>query len=163
MPRRWSTAEEMPSLREIRFSRLNAFARARDRRNGIVNLVGVYLFAPETSGPRTRGEDYNGLFDRSHASGSPPHARGGRPGAEVGGVGVRFTPARAGRTGSLRLPSAALAVHPRTRGEDTGTGTGDEALGGSPPHARGRRVLGFGEARSLAVHPRTRGEDMSRK
>ncbi len=131
--------------------------------------------------PRTRGEDASCPKTRAGRSGSPPHARGRRVGGSHPVQGVRFTPARAGKTQDHGGGCRAHRVHPRTRGEDFDGAFNGDCVAGSPPHARGRRgskpaetgVDGFTPARAgktaaslvraarAAVHPRTRGEDGS--
>ncbi len=140
--------------------------------------------APGTTGattvhPRTRGEDSQTNRADSRTDGSPPHARGRRRRPCGRRYGQRFTPARAGKTWSQGQQRLRPAVHPRTRGEDSGLMPYSGNPAGSPPHARGRPGLEkrvapharFTPARAGktqprvsaqlvgSVHPRTRGED----
>ena len=52
------------------------------------------------------------------------------------------------------------ADHPRMRGEDPNVRHRAERGGGSPPHARGRRVPGASTQMAKVDHPRMRGEDV---
>src|SRR4051794_1370419 len=73
--------------------------------------------------------------------GSPPLARGGPRVVEHAGVGLRLTPARAGRTAATWARRSAAPAHPRSRGED-----------------RTKYVVSAGPSGS----PRSRGEDEDR-
>ena len=132
--------------------------------------------------PRMRGEDE--LDDSGNRSdgGSPPHARGRLFQHHLPKCEHRITPACAGKTIVTQPPLALSGDHPRMRGEDGACPQGLEVLGGSPPHARGRRSTPGRQARreritpacagktpssrptspSFRDHPRMRGEDGSK-
>ena len=97
----------------------------------------------------------------------------------VGRMPEGITPACAGKTATGLASSSASADHPRMRGEDKYPYLDDETVKGSPPHARGRRLVDSlysaldritpacagktrscrGSPPSYADHPRMRGED----
>ena len=126
-----------------------------------------------------RGEDGLGLCRSHEGDGSPPHARGRRMPALVRRRDRRITPACAGKTPTRRGRSGNAPDHPRMRGEDSRTGRKSRIEGGSPPHARGRRLgsrrrRGRGRITPACAgktlverveeplgpdHPRMRGED----
>ena len=136
-------------------------------------------FELQSDHPRMRGEDCASPSCARSRTGSPPHARG-RPGknAKYGHV-ARITPACAGKTFSAFFLPRSEADHPRMRGEDARSIPSRMPEGGSPPHARGRRVRrreprpGRGITPACAGktprrrgsdsrtpdHPRMRGED----
>ena len=127
-----------------------------------------------------RGEDpilpRNGRISR----GSPPHARGRRRLRRQPDEAQGITPACAGKTKYLAYPFSTMKDHPRMRGEDAGLFGLFWGLGGSPPHARGRRCapptwrrragitpacagktsLVPNHTSLLPDHPRMRGEDI---
>ncbi len=88
--------------------------------------------------PRVRGDDQgtNGFW--AGLSGSPPRARGRSRSTARASVRCRFTPACAGTMAPWPAPLADVAVHPRVRGDDFGSGVTTRQEAGSPPRARGR-------------------------
>ena len=87
--------------------------------------------------PRPRGEHAYQLRNLSSVCGSSPPARGTRVRERVVGDDVRFIPARAGNTFSVRWPTSTGPVHPRPRGEHVlARYTSNRQVGSSPP-ARG--------------------------
>ena len=129
--------------------------------------------------PRMRGEDIPTAGRVVDDHGSPPHARGRRKYPLSINRILGITPACAGKTPVRRPTSGLSGDHPRMRGEDTSPTTTASLTVGSPPHARGRRVLqtqhvvfaritpacaGKTETKDLngiriTDHPRMRGED----
>ncbi len=127
-----------------------------------------------------RGEDKNAVNNRAAIPGSPPHARGRLPRVHVADIWGRITPACAGKTARNRQRRCESPDHPRMRGEDRPEQYVTQLSRGSPPHARGRLDLGFGEFNfhritpacagktyrrlsgriSRTDHPRMRGEDL---
>ena len=90
--------------------------------------------------------------------GSPPLARGNRVAAIGKGALDGFTPARAGKSLLMQLPTICRQVHPRSRGEIDALDITGGYHRGSPPLARGNPG-GVRRGRvSPAVHPRSRGE-----
>ena len=112
-------------------------------------------------------------------SGSPPRARGRRPGWHLGADPVRFTPAIAGKTCARPGRRSGTPVDPRERGEGGDYAVLPSGEHGSPPRARGKRQLGHSAifrqrftpanaektvfaldaTRAISAHPRPRGED----
>ena len=129
--------------------------------------------------PRMRGEDLSRRSIISSKWGSPPHARGRRRAGHFSASNERITPACAGKTDRSQIRVRLRSDHPRMRGEDIIRDLKSQVDGGSPPHARGRRIdLVRDEAlfritpacagktfetsannASLGDHPRMRGED----
>ena len=131
--------------------------------------------------PRMRGEDLARRSRASVSAGSPPHARGRLSPISTAAKAFRITPACAGKTDADRAVDARPADHPRMRGEDTEARRNFVSEMGSPPHARGRRIVEVSETTGLGItpacagktyyatfpcycstdHPRMRGEDCS--
>ena len=87
--------------------------------------------------PRIRGEYRDAMEEFLEVVGSPPHTRGiryvnPRQAAERG-----FTPAYAGNTSSKSPSALRFRVHPRIRGEYSGSACRVLRHLGSPPHTRG--------------------------
>ena len=109
--------------------------------------------------PRMRGEDHIIFNAVNQQTGSPPHARGRLPHPMNHQANQGITPACAGKTSEWKTMMSGRPDHPRMRGEDAGNAPqtphrrdhprmrGEDGLtawpgvrvGGSPPHARGRR------------------------
>ena len=87
--------------------------------------------------PRSRGEHGLASLGWWTGYGSSPLARGTLPITPRDGREHRFIPARAGNTGRRTHRRSRSAVHPRSRGEHVGAGTGLWAVAGSSPLARG--------------------------
>ena len=114
----------------------------------------------------------------TRSSGSSPHARGTPPGHQDGSLPGRFIPACAGNADAVRIHQAQPPVHPRMRGERSGSTGAPPPPGGSSPHARGtltgprpepplprfipacagNALPPCGLRLSSPVHPRMRGE-----
>ncbi|VEH26930.1 Domain of uncharacterised function (DUF2825) [Cellulomonas fimi] len=132
--------------------------------------------------PRTRGDDKCGAPRPWNSYGSSPHAgrRHRRPATMATTTGL--IPARGETTSVTRPPRRRRRAHPRTRGDDSGSGASPDPPQGSSPHA-GRRLRTLpedaahdgliparGETTSSAwsprgsprAHPRTRGDDLRR-
>ena len=108
-----------------------------------------------------RGEDIelgDGLND---GGGSPPHARGRLPVGLKRRVEIRITPACAGKTELSGPKLMAKADHPRMRGEDYFPNAGWLAVRGSPPHARGRRLVLFERLANGGITPACAGKTSS--
>ena len=91
--------------------------------------------------PRMRGEDDEMLSTQKIKLGSPPHARGRRPGFERKALMQGITPACAGKTAVQTGSKSRSKDHPRMRGEDVRDPHKLGECEGSPPHARGRPML----------------------
>mgnify|MGYP007084074620 CR=1 FL=1 len=87
-----------------------------------------------------RGERTVAVMIRSAPYGSSPHTRGTRPPAARCGRASRFIPACAGNARRSPGPSGATSVHPRIRGERSGSIGAPPPPGGSSPHTRGTRA-----------------------
>ena len=95
------------------------------------------------------------------SDGSSPQARGTLQ-LTVGVLFVvRFIPAGAGNTRSLRSSKSRQSVHPRRRGEHAGREQVLPAGCGSSPQARGTPRVAPAWAAPSSVHPRRRGEHTS--
>ena len=167
---------------------------ARGRLDSEQNLLADFRITPACAGktstvyssprlkpdhPRMRGEDKELAHQPSDIGGSPPHARGRRDLVGRAAPGCRITPACAGKTSLLVFATTIPPDHPRMRGEDKELAHQPSDIGGSPPHARGRRDLvgraapgcritpacagktrfRSAGARRSVDHPRMRGED----
>ncbi len=128
---------------------------------------------------RSRGEDDGRLTITVLSGGSPPLARRGPPTIKLAALLLRFTSARAERTGWRWRRACRPSVHLRSRGEDAGAAACATPVTGSPPLARRGHVVGEGDGllrrftsaraertarlrprtRRPAVHLRSRGED----
>ena len=109
---------------------------ARGRRELAVQGIEVQRITPACAGKTSPARPA-----AAARRGSPPHARG-RPSA--GGyrdLPRRITPACAGKTATSAFVSSCEADHPRMRGEDVVVDLQEVGGPGSPPHARGRRVM----------------------
>ena len=95
-----------------------------------------YIDVPDH--PRMRGEDDEMLSTQKIKLGSPPHARGRRPGFERKALMQGITPACAGKTAVQTGSKSRSKDHPRMRGEDVRDPHKLGECEGSPPHARGR-------------------------
>ena len=128
--------------------------------------------------PRLRGEylfqRYNGL----HSAGSPPLARGILISASDCGLLDGITPACAGNTFLAEMHRTGEGDHPRLRGEYFSNSSQTFGVRGSPPLARGIRIMryivviwvgitpacagntiiSYRSSRSFRDHPRLRGE-----
>ena len=147
-----------------------------------------------------RGEDSAATYNSGAFAGSPPHARGRRPCRWTLPSSRRITPACAGKTTATPCTERRQADHPRMRGEDgdcsstirrayritpacagkTEACTCPILCVGSPPHARGRRLMRPDDTLIYRItpacagktrlpkervmkykdHPRMRGEDL---
>ena len=111
--------------------------------------------------PRMRGEDTATSSTFPTTPGSPPHARGRHYFKDGDLVGVRITPACAGKTRSVRAGSVDLRDHPRMRGEDRRFRSERRGTPGSPPHARGRLPQALAVARRRRITPACAGKTPS--
>ena len=98
-------------------------------------------------------------------------------------ISRRITPACAGKTNMSGVPIGVGWDHPRMRGEDATVQVQQALDDGSPPHARGRRPIAYGQKGrcgitpacagktwtlprmtvALGDHPRMRGEDLAQR
>ena len=104
-------------------------------------VASVVCKSPWTAHPRSRGEHSHLSAYPAYPAGSPPLARG-TPCNYARNCGIfRLTPARAGNTG-LRSPGpSGQSAHPRSRGEHVAPNSSRQIRSGSPPLARGTRLI----------------------
>ena len=95
------------------------------------------LLAGTTFHPRIRGEYICPKKTDAPSIGSPPHPRGILRYSQGERSMARFTPASAGNMINVDIPVSSTQVHPRIRGEYSGTGIVRSRNSGSPPHPRG--------------------------
>ncbi len=128
--------------------------------------------------PRRRGERVMPTGAGKTVCGSSPQARGTRGSPCRCPPPRRFIPAGAGNAMQAILPSVAIAVHPRRRGERQRARKNSYPGHGSSPQARGTHrsstslitrprfipagagnaACGSARAATVSVHPRRRGE-----
>ena len=129
--------------------------------------------------PRSRGENWSGVWTGIQTMGSSPLTRGKQAVEAEALVGERLIPAHAGKTSTPLLGPATGKAHPRSRGENYGVEIELFDGYGSSPLTRGKRGLGglrrrgcrlipahAGKTRTSAItcrpskaHPRSRGEN----
>ena len=108
--------------------------------------------------PACAGKTYSCSAGPAGVWGSPPHARGRRHVEEPAEVYRGLTPACAGKTFLAWKNTMSPGAHPRMRGEDVLEGIQQIILGGSPPHARGRRKVSLRPRRSDRLTPACAGK-----
>ena len=129
--------------------------------------------------PRSRGENWSGVWTGIQTMGSSPLTRGKQAVEAEALVGERLIPAHAGKTSTPLLGPATGKAHPRSRGENYGVEIELFDGYGSSPLTRGKRGLGglrrrgcrlipahagktrgrCARNRTLPAHPRSRGEN----
>ena len=129
--------------------------------------------------PRSRGENVGTVDAHRSRQGSSPLTRGKHLLTRQGHVREGLIPAHAGKTLGGGLVDVHARAHPRSRGENSGSGTRERGGSGSSPLTRGKRTL-WTATRSpvrlipahagktcdltngfctLWAHPRSRGEN----
>ena len=73
-------------------------------------------------------------------------------------IGVRITPACAGKRGAAYEQRISGVDHPRVCGEKTPVDEGDDQLPGSPPRVRGKAHFYTGEFEELRITPACAGK-----
>ena len=112
--------------------------------------------------PRVRGDDIpNGRWPVS-VPGTPPRARGRRRPVTLHAGHLGNTPACAGTTQPCSSSTTRTREHPRVRGDDRAITDERYFPFGTPPRARGRRMVPSPPGRGTAEHPRVRGDDTER-
>ncbi len=135
----------------------------------------------QTVHPRVRGDDLEWTAQDECLGGSPPRAWG-RSGLWVLSLFARrFTPACVGTMWVAARCCVAAPVHPRVRGDDKRIDAEKQIIGGSPPRAWGRSLVGVSQEAAVrftpacvgtifagvvatipsSVHPRVRGDDVA--
>ena len=97
----------------------------------------------------------------SSTAGSPPLARGTLSEGDARTVEKRLTPARAGNTRYAHAHAAAYPAHPRSRGEHEMAEMLICVPFGSPPLARGTRIMYLAKPDSARLTPARAGNTMS--
>ncbi len=92
--------------------------------------------------PRVRGDMIVDALGMTLLDGSPPRARGHAVATTNAGIVGRFTPACAGTWDSECRLHSLRPVHPRVRGDMLLAEDHGDAVGGSPPRARGHGRTG---------------------
>ena len=113
---------------------------------------------PKEDHPRTCGEKYPGQWELDWREGSPPHMRGKAALALVALVVMGITPAHAGKSGCWKVFRDNYRDHPRTCGEKDSFADLVLALGGSPPHMRGKDFRCLRCCVSLGITPAHAGK-----
>ena len=90
--------------------------------------------------PRGRGDDSMGVIPEMASTGPPPRARGRRAVGDHRRVACGTTPAGAGTTGRQPGRLGQQGDHPRGRGDDQASVSGQGYGMGPPPRARGRHA-----------------------
>ena len=112
--------------------------------------------------PRLRGEDAADLSVQRRRVGSPPLARGRLDLSFDALIGLRLTPACAGKTPFPEAPGNLSTAHPRLRGEDKEVLATAAIVPGSPPLARGRLTQIAKEGNKMGLTPACAGKTMRR-
>ena len=110
--------------------------------------------------PRMRGEDRHAVNRDAKQPGSPPHARGRPDRARTQDMGLRITPACAGKTVNQSARDRSTPDHPRMRGEDLPGKKAGYYAHGSPPHARGRQPARRGSGKGQRITPACAGKTL---
>lgn len=108
--------------------------------------------------PRVGGEKCGLGKTLMQLEGSPPRGRG-KAHRDAGGCPAeRITPAWAGKSLSLSGWSSGRQDHPRVGGEKPFTRFSEIAREGSPPHGRGKAILGSFPAGHVGITPAWAGK-----
>ena len=91
--------------------------------------------------PRSRGEDIEKIAGFINSAETPPLTRGRLPNEDAPVIGVRNTPAHAGKTRWRRPHRCRPQKHPRSRGEDLHTASSSQSFSETPPLTRGRQPI----------------------
>ena len=110
--------------------------------------------------PRTRGEKYFCTSSLIILIGSPPHTRGKAASPRRPAWPAGITPAHAGKSNDYTELGNHAEDHPRTRGEKAGRKWVLAAVGGSPPHTRGKAVYVRACLLSLRITPAHAGKSL---
>ena len=131
--------------------------------------------------PRSRGENWSGVWTGIQTMGSSPLTRGKLAGITPRQCADGLIPAHAGKTSLASIIFGANGAHPRSRGENLRPAGAGRGVEGSSPLTRGKRLGGLmyrvdpglipahaGKTRVRrcrpgrnAAHPRSRGENWS--
>ena len=88
--------------------------------------------------PRSRGENVGYSLEAAPISGSSPLTRGKPRRRHRPGTGRRLIPAHAGKTATMTSAAVLVWAHPRSRGENGGSGSFGGSGSGSSPLTRGK-------------------------
>ena len=106
-------------------------------RAGKTGVLGHPLAQPWAH-PRACGENWRAVSAAAARDGSSPRVRGKRDSVKPLADGGGLIPARAGKTGPARMPSARRRAHPRACGENLVLRGFVLSAGGSSPRVRGK-------------------------
>ena len=124
------------------------------------SVAGASVDALSGDHPRVCGEKAHSGGGLNLILGSPPRMRGKATVSASCSISARITPAYAGKSGSLFLPSAAAQDHPRVCGEKNSR-PGDKARRlGSPPRMRGKAAQGMQLALQCRITPAYAGKSI---
>ena len=152
--------------------------RARGRRGDVGHGVSFRGLTPECAGttvvshlahfwegahPRVRGDDSCRPSLPTRRKGSPPRARGRRPGRTPRRRTKGLTPACAGTTSRWRTMTHSARAHPRVRGDDLAAVICETVCDGSPPRARGRPRCASWPSRRPGLTPACAGTTRCRQ
>ena len=113
--------------------------------------------------PRSRGENCAICLVWAADSGSSPLTRGKRCRRLLVGRLRRLIPAHAGKTSRGLSTVRAATAHPRSRGENVGTGSGGTGTRGSSPLTRGKRQRGHDHDYEDGLIPAHAGKTSGRR
>ena len=108
--------------------------------------------------PRACGENTATPQQTGAARGSPPRVRGKRPARAAEGLGIRITPARAGKTEEDMGNAGTEKDHPRACGENRREGRRVRWKRGSPPRVRGKHLAEVEEGKAERITPARAGK-----
>ena len=91
--------------------------------------------------PRSRGENVSAMTRPAPPMGSSPLTRGKHQQAGKDFHRCRLIPAHAGKTPETPTKKGSSGAHPRSRGENLGTGAGPGGQSGSSPLTRGKLAM----------------------
>ena len=97
-----------------------------------------YIYGDTEDHPRVCGENLGQLRKTVRESGSPPRVRGKHGGKRIDHVGIRITPACAGKTYCFDSTGYTTQDHPRVCGENVSIRFPVRQRLGSPPRVRGK-------------------------
>ena len=115
-------------------------------------------FGAEQDHPRACGENLPKRRLYSGRCGSPPRVRGKPFTPPSGTLGVRITPARAGKTPCSRTSRRATSDHPRACGENQVKNSCSILFSGSPPRVRGKHAMSPANPTRLGITPARAGK-----
>ena len=110
--------------------------------------------------PRIRGEKVTVICMVLFSLGSPPHTWGKDILRRQPRLAAGITPAYAGKRIRGTSPQPVAWEHPRIRGEKSRLNGSTSSMAGSPPHMRGKVLLGRRRHGRKGITPHTRGKEI---